>query len=71
MADEVDQTNARIECETALAVGEICRCACNIAQGEPGDCYFCGEWFARVVTVDWGDSEVKSCGGCRDARHLP
>lgn len=73
MADEVDQTNARIETETALVVAEICRCANCVPSGQPGECYYCGEWFARVVTVEDSatESPVEACGKCRDARHLP
>lgn len=72
MADEVDQTNERIECEQALIIGEVCRCACNIPKGEPGDCYYCGETFTRVIAVEdpaTGD-EVNSCGRCRDQRGI-
>ena len=67
MADEVDTTNARMETESALVVAEICRCASCIPAGQPGECYYCGEFFSRVVTTEDG---VDACGRCRDARGL-
>ena len=73
MADEIDMTQDRIDNETALLVNDVCRCAAAIPQGEPGECYYCGEHFARVVVVTDPKTEdsVSSCGRCRDHRGIP
>lgn len=68
MADEIDATNDRIETETALLVADACRQAAMIPTGEPGECFLCGEHFARVVFIaSIGES---CCGKCRDKRGL-
>ena len=68
VADEIDATNDRIETETALLVADACRQAAMIPTGEPGECFLCGEYFARVVFIaSIGES---CCGKCRDKRGL-
>ena len=46
--------------------------AAAIPKGYPGECFFCGEEFARVVEVTDPRSgeRVDSCGRCRDARGI-
>ncbi|URA06846.1 hypothetical protein QAY90_gp15 [Xanthomonas phage Langgrundblatt2] len=68
MADEIDATNDRIENETALIVGDVCKRAAMIPKGEPGECFFCGEYFARVVFI--ASINECACGKCRDRRGL-
>lgn len=67
MSDEVDSTNDRIIVDVARDVAEICRKAGDIPKGEPGECAYCGEYKARVISVQ--DGEL-ACGGCRDAFKL-
>lgn len=72
MADEIDATTERVEKETSLFVANACRIAANIPKGHPGDCFFCGEEFSRVVEVkdpQTGDT-VDACGRCRDRRGI-
>ena len=68
MSDDVDATNDRIEKETALFVSDAVRKAAMIPAGQPGECYYCGESFARVVMVASVGELV--CGCCRDRRRL-
>lgn len=68
MADEIDVTNDRVESETALLVADVSRKAATIPTGQPGDCFYCGEHFARVVYVESVGEEC--CGRCRDKRGL-
>jgi hypothetical protein len=68
MADEIDATNARVECETALLVNDVSRKAQAIPQGQQGECYYCGEEFSRVVFV--ASVNEFCCGRCRDKRGL-
>ncbi len=68
MADEVDATNDRIETETALLVADVSRKAAMIPTGEPGECFLCGEYFARVVFI--ASINESCCGKCRDKRGL-
>lgn len=73
MADEVDQTADRIENELSFKVGELCRKAAAIPAGHPGECHYCGEHFARVVTVAYEPFDhlpIDACGRCRDRRGL-
>lgn len=72
MADEIDATADRIENEVSFTVGELCLKAAAIPAGYPGECFFCGEEFARVVEVTDPRSgeRVDSCGRCRDARGI-
>lgn len=73
MADEIDATADRMDNELALTVRDACRVAAAIPKGQPGECHYCGEHFARVVTVTdpaSGD-KVESCGRCRDRRGIP
>ena len=68
MADEIDATNDRIETEMTFLVADACRRAAMIPAGEPGECFLCGEYFARVVFIaSIGES---CCGKCRDKRGL-
>ncbi|AMW36178.1 hypothetical protein [Xanthomonas phage XAJ2] len=72
MADEIDQTLARTEGEIALQEAETRKRAQMIPAGHAGDCYYCGEWFSRVIAVEdpaTGD-EVDACGRCRDKRGI-
>lgn len=73
MADEIDATADRMDNELALTVANTCRIAAAIPKGHPGECFFCGEDFARVVEVTDPRSgeRVDSCGRCRDARRIP
>jgi len=68
VADEIDATNERIEKETALFEAEARRQAAEIPKGEPGECFYCGEHFARVVYIPSVDE--CACGRCRDKRGL-
>lgn len=72
MADEIDATTERCERESALILGDICRKAQQIPAGQPGECWYCGEEFARVVEVvdPATQDKVCSCGRCRDKRGL-
>lgn len=72
MPDFIDETVERVDKETALIVGDLCKRAAMIPKGEPGECFYCGEDFARVVEVmDPATYEtVCSCGRCRDKRGL-
>lgn len=72
MADEIDVTNDRIQAEEELFVNEVCRQAKLVPIGKAGECFYCGEFFKRVVEVVDEDSEctVSSCGRCRDRRGL-
>jgi hypothetical protein len=68
MADEVDKTADRMESEAALVEADMRRKAQEIPQGQPGECFYCGEEFSRVVFVT-SISEF-CCGRCRDKRGL-
>lgn len=68
MADEIDVTNDRVENETALLVADVTRKAAMIPKGEPGECFYCGEYFARVVFI--ASINECACGKCRDKRGL-
>lgn len=72
MADEIDATNDRMENETALLVADVSRKAACIPQGKPGECWYCGEEFSRVVEVTDPVTfdKVDSCGRCRDKRGI-
>ena len=72
MADEIDATADRMDNELALTIANTCRIAAEIPKGYPGECFFCGEDFARVVEVTDPRSgeRVDSCGRCRDARGI-
>jgi hypothetical protein len=72
MSDEIDATNERMEKESALIEADMRRKATEIPKGAPGECYFCGEDFARVVEVIDPVTEAKvcSCGRCRDRRGI-
>lgn len=72
MADEVDATAERMEKESALIEADMRRKAADIPKGEPGECWYCGEEFARVVEVidPATENKVCSCGRCRDKRGL-
>jgi len=68
MSDEIDATNERVEKESALIVGDICRRAQEIPKGQPGECFQCGEYFARVVFIE--SHNALFCARCRDKRGL-
>lgn len=72
MADEIDVTTERMDNELSLILANASRLAAAIPKGYPGDCYFCGESFSRVVKVidPRTDNYVDSCGRCRDARGI-
>lgn len=60
------------EIETGHKVSKQRRKAAAIPAGRPGECFFCGEHFARVVEVrdpQTGD-KVDACGRCRDRRGI-
>lgn len=72
MADPIDQTADRMEVEADLSIRKICQQAAAIPPGRPGDCFYCGEYFPRVIFVTdprTGES-VESCGRCRDKRGI-
>lgn len=68
MADEIDATDERITAEKEFTVRNVCAAAQAIPKGEPGECFLCGEYLARVVFVE-SVGEL-CCGGCRDKRGL-
>lgn len=68
MADEIDMTQDRIESEQALLIADIQHKAADIPEGEPGECFYCGEWLSRVVWIAAIDEFC--CGRCRDRRGL-
>lgn len=72
MADDADVTGERMDKESVLFEAEVRRQAALIPKGEPGECYYCGEEFNRVVeVVDPATlDKVCSCGRCRDKRGL-
>lgn len=72
MADEIDATTERIEAELGFIVAKACQKAAAIPKGKPGECFFCGETFARVVEVTDPQTgeRVDSCGRCRDKRGI-
>lgn len=72
MADEIDATADRMDNELALTVANTCRMAAAMPKGKAGECFFCGEHFARVVEVrdPQTDDKVDACGRCRDRRGI-
>lgn len=63
MADPVDVTNVRIQEEENTLINHIRKAAADIPEGEPGECYECGEYYIRLVHG--------ACAGCRDLLGLP
>lgn len=57
MADEIDVANERAELYRQAAVRAAAR---PIPQGQPGECYDCGEYHVRLVGG--------VCPLCRDGR---
>jgi len=72
MSDELDLLSEKTIRDETMFIAEVVRHAKAIPTGEPGDCHYCGESFSRVVAVVDPESEtvVKSCGRCRDRRHI-
>lgn len=58
MADEADVSDVRQEAQTSGRINEIRRAAAEIPEGEPGECWHCGEWSGRLVDG--------ACAPCRD-----
>ena len=58
MADLADIAGLKAEQESDLAEREIRARAARIPKGEAGECFSCGEYYARIV-------EGK-CAECRD-----
>ena len=61
MADIVDLAQSQ---ETSITSAEIDRIRANaeMAEGNPGECEYCGEWSERLVK--------KACARCRDKYKL-
>ena len=72
MADDADRAGDRIEFEEAVRERNAQQAASQFITGAPGECYYCGEDFKRVIDVvdPTTDDVVKSCGRCRDKRGL-
>lgn len=71
MADELEQTEERMSFDREVDITNIRKKAEKFDKGQAGECFFCGEEFSRVITVEWQHEDVLSCGGCRDKRNLP
>lgn len=72
MADLADITDERSESEMANEIQYRRTLAESQLSGYPGECFFCGEHFERVVPVveplDGG--KESACGRCRDKHNL-
>lgn len=62
MADVADNADDLIEREQAEGIRKAAENAAKIPQGSPGECEWCGEYFARLVGG--------ACGRCRDHHRL-
>jgi hypothetical protein len=63
MTDIVDVANDRAETERDENIADIRQRAAAIPAGAPGDCAYCGEPSARLVSG--------ACATCRDELRLP
>lgn len=54
--DDIDRANDYAEAERAIAIAN--RKPFTLAEGKPGECELCGEWFGRIVDG--------ACVPCRD-----
>lgn len=70
MADDADNADVREAVELQAKEMNIRAAAARFDKGAPGECYFCGEEFSRVVSVLWQSENVQSCGRCRDKRGI-
>ena len=70
MADELELTEARMSFDIDVDVAHIRERAAKFDKGHPGECFFCGEEFERVISVVWKEEDVDSCGRCRDRRGI-
>ena len=61
--DELDIAEMNESLQRDNLVQNVRNAALNIPIGEPGECFYCGETFSRLIN--------KACGRCRDARKLP
>ena len=62
MADDVDISNDRSECELDMSINSIRQRASNIEKGYPGECESCEEPSPRLVHG--------YCARCRDKYDL-
>jgi hypothetical protein len=58
--DDADRAADMIEDAERDALRRASRLASTMPVGEPGECSYCGEYFARLVN--------DACGRCRDKR---
>lgn len=63
MADDADRAQDTIEGRDTAALEKVQRRLLKTPVGEPGECEWCGDYFARLVSG--------ACGRCRDKFKLP
>ena len=66
MADEADKASETYNehCQYSVALAQ--KNAAKIQTGQPGECELCDIYFARIVKVQYKDTKVYACAGCRD-----
>lgn len=70
MADELELTEERIEFDRQVDIQKIRDQAAKFDKGQEGECFLCGEWFARVVKTEKAGEIIECCGKCRDKHGL-
>ena len=60
MADDADRAGERIEAELDRNIAAARK---PLAEGEPGECEWCGEWSGRLIGG--------ACAPCRERYKLP
>lgn len=63
MADDIEIAEAAHDTIVEAEIQTIRNRAANIPVGTEGECFFCGEYYKRLVNT--------VCARCRDARGLP